>query len=467
MTTILALAAAGGAYYYFLPASVGAGADRHRDDQRRGRQSADRRADRPAAGHRRRHRQEGSTDRRHHARRAEGGQRVFFAERPGVELAGARERGGPPLSAASDDGSDPSGRVDARRASKRRPPAPPRTWRPCARRSPASRTSRNRAWCRRRSSIRRAPRSRRLSRSSTRSRSRSRRSERPWPWPDRPPSRPRCGAARSSRTSIRPRPRWRSARRPTCGWATPSSTRRSTGPSTSAPCASARWSVQGQPVVTLINPDDLWVRADVEETYIDRVRIGDTLTVRLPSGDEREGHRVLSGRRCVVRHAARRQPHQARHQDVRSPAARRQQRPAARRRHDGVRHAAGAMKNAIDVRRIVKKFGDFTAVNELSFAVEEGEIFGLLGPNGAGKSTLIRMMTTLMPPTSGTALGQRPRHRQGGRRRPPIDRRHSAGDDERPRAERQREPADFREAVRRAARQAQAADRRACSKRSS
>ena len=45
----------------------------------------------------------------------------------------------------------------------------------------------------------------------------------------------------------------------------------------------------GQPVVTLINPDDLWVRADVEETYIDRVRIGDTLTVRLPSGDEREG----------------------------------------------------------------------------------------------------------------------------------------------------------------------------------
>jgi HlyD family secretion protein len=45
----------------------------------------------------------------------------------------------------------------------------------------------------------------------------------------------------------------------------------------------------GQPVVTLINPDDLWVRVDVEESYIDRVRIGDTLTVRLPSGVEREG----------------------------------------------------------------------------------------------------------------------------------------------------------------------------------
>jgi HlyD family secretion protein len=45
----------------------------------------------------------------------------------------------------------------------------------------------------------------------------------------------------------------------------------------------------GQPVVTLINPDDLWVRADIEETYIDRVRIGDELTVRLPSGEERKG----------------------------------------------------------------------------------------------------------------------------------------------------------------------------------
>jgi len=45
----------------------------------------------------------------------------------------------------------------------------------------------------------------------------------------------------------------------------------------------------GQTIVTLINPDDLWVRIDVEETYIDRVRVGDTLTVRLPSGDERQG----------------------------------------------------------------------------------------------------------------------------------------------------------------------------------
>lgn len=59
--------------------------------------------------------------------------------------------------------------------------------------------------------------------------------------------------------------------------------------------------------------------------------------------------------------------------------------------------------NAIQVDHIVKKYGDFTAVNDVSFYVKEGEIFGLLGPNGAGKSTLIRMMTTLIPITSGVA----------------------------------------------------------------
>src|SRR5271154_2262435 len=59
---------------------------------------------------------------------------------------------------------------------------------------------------------------------------------------------------------------------------------------------------------------------------------------------------------------------------------------------------------AIAVEHIVKKYGDFTAVNDVSFNVNDGEIFGLLGPNGAGKSTLIRMMTTLIPITAGRAL---------------------------------------------------------------
>jgi len=59
---------------------------------------------------------------------------------------------------------------------------------------------------------------------------------------------------------------------------------------------------------------------------------------------------------------------------------------------------------AICVENIVKKYGEFEAVKGVNFAVEEGEIFGLLGPNGAGKSTLIRMMTTLIPVTSGKAI---------------------------------------------------------------
>jgi ABC-2 type transport system ATP-binding protein len=59
---------------------------------------------------------------------------------------------------------------------------------------------------------------------------------------------------------------------------------------------------------------------------------------------------------------------------------------------------------AIQVVDIVKRFGNFTAVDGVSFSVDEGEVFGLLGPNGAGKSTLIRMMTTLLEITSGTAI---------------------------------------------------------------
>lgn len=58
---------------------------------------------------------------------------------------------------------------------------------------------------------------------------------------------------------------------------------------------------------------------------------------------------------------------------------------------------------AIVLRKITKKYGSFTAVDNISFEVKNGEIFGLLGPNGAGKSTLIRMLTTLIPISDGLA----------------------------------------------------------------
>jgi ABC-2 type transport system ATP-binding protein len=59
------------------------------------------------------------------------------------------------------------------------------------------------------------------------------------------------------------------------------------------------------------------------------------------------------------------------------------------------------MARVIDVEHLVKRFGPFVAVDDLSFAVEAGEVFGLLGSNGAGKSTAIRMLTGLLTPTSG------------------------------------------------------------------
>jgi len=55
----------------------------------------------------------------------------------------------------------------------------------------------------------------------------------------------------------------------------------------------------------------------------------------------------------------------------------------------------------IDVKNLTKKFGDFTAVDNISFSIKAGEIFAFLGPNGAGKSTTIKMLTTLLKPTSG------------------------------------------------------------------
>ena len=57
----------------------------------------------------------------------------------------------------------------------------------------------------------------------------------------------------------------------------------------------------------------------------------------------------------------------------------------------------------IEVGNLVKKFGDFTAVNNLSFAVESGQVMGFLGPNGAGKSTTMKMITGFLRPTAGTA----------------------------------------------------------------
>ncbi|HQJ45367.1 MAG TPA: ATP-binding cassette domain-containing protein [Ignavibacteriaceae bacterium] len=61
------------------------------------------------------------------------------------------------------------------------------------------------------------------------------------------------------------------------------------------------------------------------------------------------------------------------------------------------------MSNILEVKNLTKKFKDFTAVNSISFSIKKGEIFGLVGPNGAGKTTTIKILSTLLPPTSGEA----------------------------------------------------------------
>ena len=63
-----------------------------------------------------------------------------------------------------------------------------------------------------------------------------------------------------------------------------------------------------------------------------------------------------------------------------------------------------SLLKAIETKSLVKKFGKLTAVDDVSFNVEEGEIFGFLGPNGAGKSTTMMILTTLLKPTSGNAI---------------------------------------------------------------
>ena len=69
-----------------------------------------------------------------------------------------------------------------------------------------------------------------------------------------------------------------------------------------------------------------------------------------------------------------------------------------------IRAASADSDTSIKVENVVKRYGTFEAVKGVSFSVANGEIFGLLGPNGAGKSTLIRMMTTLIPVTTGKAV---------------------------------------------------------------
>jgi ABC-type molybdenum transport system ATPase subunit/photorepair protein PhrA len=80
---------------------------------------------------------------------------------------------------------------------------------------------------------------------------------------------------------------------------------------------------------------------------------------------------------------------------------------AGRHEAGGTRASDNALQSrthpSVDIRDLTRRFGDIVAVDRATVAIEQAEIFGLIGPNGAGKSTLIKMLTTLLPPTSGSA----------------------------------------------------------------
>ena len=62
------------------------------------------------------------------------------------------------------------------------------------------------------------------------------------------------------------------------------------------------------------------------------------------------------------------------------------------------------MSNLLEINNVVKKYGDFTALNNVSISIEKGSVFGLLGPNGAGKTSLIRIINQITMPDSGTVF---------------------------------------------------------------
>ena len=184
----------------------------------------------------------------------------------------------------------------------------------------------------------------------------------------------------------------------------------------------------GTPIVTIIDFGDTWVRAEAPETEARFIADGDKLKVRLPAGSPMQGtviFKAVEGDYATQRDVSRRK------RDIKTIGLKLKvdnpdgslvpgmtaevllpQRLDERRAMSWFSPKIGpaaaceapASGDAIVVDHITKKYGDFTAVDDVSFNVHQGEIFGLLGPNGAGKSTLIRMMTTLLPITGGRAL---------------------------------------------------------------
>ena len=124
------------------------------------------------------------------------------------------------------------------------------------------------------------------------------------------------------------------------------------------------------------------------------------------------------------------------------------------------------MTIAIETNGLTKSFGETRALDGVDLPIRRGSVYGLLGPNGAGKTTTIRMLTTLLKPTSGTAIGARPRRGARGRGGPAEGQPHRAVRLRRRGPHRAREPGPGQPAARPVLEDARRRARRSCSRRS-
>ena len=158
----------------------------------------------------------------------------------------------------------------------------------------------------------------------------------------------------------------------------------------------------GRIVITMLETSQLWVKVYVPETELAHVHVGQRASgrsgwrsrphVRRPRGTDRVASRVPA-------------PQRADQERSRAPGlwrkgVRGQPRPGAQVGH--VRQGAPRMSAIIEADHLTIRFGSFTAVNDVSFAVGKGELFGFLGPNGSGKTTIIKALCGLLRPTEGT-----------------------------------------------------------------
>jgi ABC-2 type transport system ATP-binding protein len=151
---------------------------------------------------------------------------------------------------------------------------------------------------------------------------------------------------------------------------------------------------QGTPIITVGNLDDVWVRAYVPETELGMIKLGQKVKIYTDTYPGKAYEGILS----FISQTAEFTPKNVQTAKERVKLVYRIKIDLAR-----VCPWMGSLTEIIKTKDLTKKFDTLTAVDALSFSIQDGEIFGLVGPDGAGKTTTMRLLTAIMDPTSGNA----------------------------------------------------------------